>query len=82
MSKQRARKAIDLELDVRATLARRVKDFRRQQGLTLVGLAGMMGVSLATITNMEAQRGTPSIPMLARLCEVMRLDSVADLILE
>lgn len=58
---------------------RRLRQFRREAGLTQVGLAEKSGVDPNTIARLERGEHTPSHPTLKRLAEALRV-TISDLL--
>ena len=54
-------------------LAQRIRDWRREKGLTQVKAAGKLGVSQASLSAWEVGVGVPSLTNVHRMARVMRV---------
>lgn len=71
--------AYEQEAALAATVAARLFELRKAQGLSFEALAQKAGVAKGTLVQIEQQRGNPSISTLCRLAAALDV-SVADLV--
>lgn len=64
---------------IREQLAGRLKYFRERAGLTIYEAGEIIGKSGKTISAWENRRGQPDADMLLALCDLYRIDSIAEL---
>ncbi len=61
-------------------LARRIKEFREERGLSHAALAAKTGLSVAYLSKLEQwQRRSPSIPDLVRIARALGIKLTSDL---
>lgn len=64
---------------VREQLANRLKYFRERAGMTIYEVGDKVGKSGKTISAWENGRGQPDADMLLTLCDLYKIDSIAEL---
>lgn len=64
---------------IREQLANRLKFFRERAGLTIYEVGDKVGKSGKTISAWEKGRGQPDADMLLALCDLYKIDSIAEL---
>lgn len=64
---------------IREQLAARLKYFREQVGMTIYEVGERIGKSGKTVSAWENGRGQPDADMLLTLCDIYKIESIADL---
>lgn len=64
---------------IRDQLAMRLRAFREKSGLTIYEVGEKIGKSGKTVSAWENGRGQPDADMLLTLCELYKIDSIAEL---
>lgn len=64
---------------IREQLAMRLRNFREKSGLTIYEVGEKIGKSGKTVSAWENGRGQPDADMLLTLCELYKIDSIAEL---
>jgi len=54
----------------------RLKEWRKQRGLTLMALADKAGVHYVTLAEIEAGRADPRLSTLLKLCKALKINLV------
>lgn len=65
---------MDISIQIKRSVAKKMRDFRYQLGMTQQDLAESLGVKQGTISKVEAGRILPSSRYLMRLREVFSYD--------
>lgn len=60
-----------------STLGRLIRETRKQQGLTLETLAGLCGLSMRFLSELENGRGTCGFARIIRVLDTLGIDLVA-----
>lgn len=66
------------EQDIRNSLAGKLREFRLRAGLTAKQVGEMIGKSHKTVSGWEHGRGQPDADMLFMLCEIYKIESIAE----
>lgn len=60
--------------DIRATIARNIREYRLQMGLSQRELANMLNVSYSSVANWELGSNSPNIEILMDICKVFKIN--------
>lgn len=66
------------EQDIRNSLAGKLREFRLRAGLTAKQVGEIIGKSHKTVSGWEHGRGQPDADMLFKLCEIYKIESIAE----
>jgi len=66
-----------LEGELHATIARRVREYRQERGLTVGQLGDESGISKGMLSKIENAQASPSLATLARLSEALKIPVTA-----